>query len=346
MNNRKKEPGKDPRNQARDKELMKHLIRRELKTMCEMAMGIPEMAVEVAKNAISNNLMEPKELVTEIGMDPVIVFNALNMHHKCLSLDSLSDDAMKFMKNSELIFKDEEYFESKYFMDKETIGEAASFDYKPASQVYQYMFYQIYKRLSGKGFDSPEQLKDNFSSAVNGRKFLELGCGPGFALRVLKSLGADVAGIEILTDHRDRSQGLNIEYGDASEILPSLRQKFDVIFSMDVFTTTILPMFKAASMLMHSDNLMQKDGFSIHQIVLGKMHPELNDFMMWMKCREKGLDYDGLKREFDSLPEAVKEEHMYTNHPNFSEEELKAIGFNVVDYSKDGWYLNMVLKKK
>jgi hypothetical protein len=346
MNNQKKEPGKDPRDQARDKELMKLLIRRELKNMYEIAKGGgPEMAVEVAKNAISNNLMEPKELVTEIGMDPKIVLNAINQNHNCFSPDSLSAGAQEFLKSCGSIFENEEYFESNYFMNKETIGEAAVFDYQPASRTYLYMFYQIYKYLSGKEYASPEQLKDNFSSAVKGRKFLEIGCGPGFALRVLKSLGAEVAGIEILTDHKDRSQGLNIEYGDASDILSSLRQKFDVIFSMDVFTTTILPTFKAAGILMRSGNLMHEDSVSIHQIVLGKMHPELQDFMMWMNCREKGLDYNELKRAFDSLPENVKEEHLYTNHPSLSEEELKEIGFDVVDHSNDGWFLNIVLKK-
>jgi len=338
-------------NEGRQKELLKLFVKREIKNMYELASSFSQdAAIESIKQVLSNNLMDPKELVTDLGIDDKVVLTALNVLHGSFLPDSYSDDSKNFMKNSRLVFENEDHFKSSYLMHQDRVGseKAATFDYLPASQKYVALFCQMYKHLSGKKFASPEELKSNFRSVIQGKKILELGCGPGFALRVLNNLDANVSGVEIDLTYKDKSQGLNIIYGDASKVLDTLKgkgEKFDVIFSVDFFSTTILSMSDAMRIMGLAGDLMDKSTLSIHQIMMEKLHPVVQDFNVWMNCRRRGLDYNEFKALMDSQSEERKQD-TYTNKPNFSKECLLALGFDIINYSKDGWYFNMVLKKK
>ena len=75
-----------------------------------------------------------------------------------------------------------------------------------------------------------------FFNLDRGARILDLGCGPGYMLKLLQTEGfTNLNGIDISEEQIAiaRRRGLNVEKADAIEFLANLKESYEVIFGLD-----------------------------------------------------------------------------------------------------------------
>lgn len=249
----------------------------------------------------------------------------------------------RFKGNTSLIYAGEQFFESAYGT------ESGMFEYKfrPPSLDYQNTLFKLYQQLSGKGYESPEQLRDLMKEALEGRRVLELGSGPGFNLKVLKDLGANVSGVEIRRDLAEGVPEADVRLGDAQDLDTIFdNEQFDVIYSRDLFCLdVVLNRQKSARVVQSTARHTKNGGLGLHQVTYEKMQPLLYHFSRWVAARETGRDFETMQRDWDMLSDEEQEDLMHSNRCSLDPQDLLRIGFRVMEYSAENGDLNIVAKK-
>ncbi len=180
---------------------------------------------------------------------------------------------------------------------------------------------------------------------LNGKRILELGCGPGFNLRVLQDLGANTSGIEIVEGLVGRVPQIDIRKGDA-EYLDKLfgNDEFDIIYSRDLFCTAIMDQDKAKKIAKQMYKHTKIGGLVICQITYEKMQIPLYLMAMWFYNRKISGDFKKMEEDFWNNEEKIETE-LYTNRCSLDLQDLVIHGFRLIEYSIDNGELNMVLRK-
>jgi SAM-dependent methyltransferase len=207
----------------------------------------------------------------------------------------------------------------------------SEYDFSTPSD-YMMLAYKLYCKISNKPFKNAEELRENYKEAVSGKKVLELGPGPGWFLKTLKSLGADVAGIDlnaqshILVGNSD----LNIKEGSAADIEKVFPENFDIVLSHDFFPRTIIPNSEAIKTVIAINNRLKSNGFSIHSLVYVQMPKELL-FLQFDQgtTPEKARR---LKQLFEESPPEKQKELLQSNKPSLSLNDLERLGLKDPEY--------------
>ena len=320
--------------------LPKEALQYMVKSMYDNAMLFSKsLAVETIQRVISDGICDPKELVADLNLDESVVVTALS-RNKGMFQDTRSDERKRFDESIKKAFEGEQYFESSC---NKKLG--SEYTYGPASDAYMPIFYKLYQILSNKPYRNADQLMRNMRSALKGKRILELGCGPGFALPILESFGAKPVGIEQVEEYRGRVEGADIRYGDA-RLLPALigSEMFDIIMSRDFLTSKILSKADALCVMVACTNAAVRGGLGVHQMIYEELHPDAFDFYAWLASRNGGIDYEEYKRRTALLSEEELSHARRTNDPALSEGEFRMLGFNVAEYAAEAGYFSIVLR--
>jgi SAM-dependent methyltransferase len=198
--------------------------------------------------------------------------------------------------------------------------------------------FKLYEHVGKKEYDSPEQLKAIMQEVLEGKRLLELGCGPGFGLDVFKRLGAKVTGIEIRHGYDGRIPGLDIRYGNAVELDELCKDdQFDIAYSQDFFADVCISENTAKKVVKALYNRTVDSGYGFHLITYERLHPMMTEFMLWLEGLQRVENPDTFQKWWDGLDANEKEEHGWTNKCSLDPQYLARVGFKVTEYGiEDG----------
>jgi len=199
------------------------------------------------------------------------------------------------------------------------------------SLSYASMFYHMMRHLANlNGSESPEEIEYLARKAVSGRRILELGCGPGFFLYVLKQLGAYVTGVDKNESFREQTAkaGLNVICGDAKNLQDLVSGKQDIVISKD-FLSLAVTRDDAGPIMEASFRAMKPGAIALHQIEYSKM-PEEKYFAMIDEAGKKGADAEKIKRNFSELPPEQRDMLLRKNIFNISPAHIEQIGYKLI----------------
>jgi SAM-dependent methyltransferase len=206
-----------------------------------------------------------------------------------------------------------------------------TYDYGGASS-YRSLFYIMMRHLLNvHGGESPQELRGNVTSALSGKKVLELGCGPGFFIRFLKDLGAyEVVGVEENEQLREGSEKLGAEvlFGDARNLGDLLqKRKFDVVVSKD-FLSYAVTKEDAGPIMQGVYDCLSPNGITIHSIDYGRMSEER--YLQYARSAAAGFggDAERVVKNFQEMSENQKEMVLRKNILNIGPGSLEKIGFH------------------
>lgn len=97
--------------------------------------------------------------------------------------------------------------------------------------------FHVWDLASYESINAPEVFRDSWMARLlkPGDSVLDLGCGPGYTVKVLKDLGYPVLGVDLNQKlvARAREHGLNVIEQDASQAVRAHGGKYDVICMSD-----------------------------------------------------------------------------------------------------------------
>ncbi|MFA4819348.1 MAG: class I SAM-dependent methyltransferase [Candidatus Aenigmatarchaeota archaeon] len=198
------------------------------------------------------------------------------------------------------------------------------------STTYRAVLYHLMRHIGNLAGDETESdVKYLARKAFDGKRVLELGCGPGFFLYLLRELGADIVGVEKRDTYRDQTDAakLSILYGDAEKVTDMIRdKKFDVVFSRN-FLSLHVTVDKGPDVMEAAYGVTNDGGLSFHLIDYRKTPEEEYMEMLRSTCESTKLDYDTLVQTFSMLPAEKKDALLRRNVLNTSIESLTRIGY-------------------
>ncbi len=248
----------------------------------------------------------------------------------------------KFKEKSGLIYANEPFFDVNYRMETGDV-----YTFRPASYHDVHTLYKLYQHCSGKGYNSPEQLKEVMRELLDGKRVLELGSGPGFNLKVLQDLGARVSGVEVRQNLIGGVPDVDVRYGDAEHldgVFPD--EQFDLVYSRDLFCTAVMNQEKSGKIATQTHrHTKDNGGIGIHQITYEKIGLPLYLLGMWLSSRETGRNYQVWEEWFWNMPDEERERVLYTNRCSLDLQDLVMPGFKVKEYSVENGELNIVVKR-
>lgn len=247
----------------------------------------------------------------------------------------------RFKENSELIYANEPFFDANYRMETGDV-----YKFRPASHHDVHTLFKLYQHLSGKEYDSPEQLKEVMRETLDGKRVLELGSGPGFNLKVLQDLGARVSGVEVRRNLIGGVPDVDVKYGDAEHLDDVFSdEQFDIVYSRDLFCTAIMDQEKSGRIATQTYRHTNDGGTGVHQITYEKMELPFYLLGLWISNRETGRNHQAMEEHFWNMPEEEREKAMYTNRCSLDPQDLVILGFKVEEYSVENGELNIVVRK-
>jgi SAM-dependent methyltransferase len=248
----------------------------------------------------------------------------------------------KFKNNSGLIYAGETFFETSYRHD----GSGDVYNFRRPSSAGVNFLYKLHQHLSGKEFDSPEKLKAAVQEVLIGKRVLEVGCGPGFDLKLLKDLGADVSGVEIRGDFAGMIKGLDVRAGDAAKLDGVFGDEtFDIIYSRNLFSEAVLGMKRSEEIAVKLCEHTKQGGIQIHQVGYKKMGLEVLLFSMWVSNREAGRDQKETEEWFWNKPGWERDALLYQNRCSLDPQDLLREGLALKEYAIENGELNIVATK-
>lgn len=247
----------------------------------------------------------------------------------------------RFKENSGLIYTNESFFDVNYRSEH-----GDTYQFRPASNHDVHTLYKLYQHLSGKKYSSPEQLKEVMRGLLDGKRILELGCGPGFNLKVLQDLGARVSGIETRQNLIGGVPDVDVRLGDAEHLDDVFGdEKFDIVYSREIFCTAVMDQEKSGRIARQTYGHTTDNGTAIHQITYEKMDLPFYLLGFWISNREAGRNHEALEEHFWDMPEEEREKAMYTNRCSLDPQDLVTPGFKIKEYSVENGELNIVAEK-
>lgn len=295
---------------------------------------------------MANRGLEPiKEMVGRGEVEPEMAITMLAHSTGNFSGESNTPDYKRFKENSGRIYANETFFDLSYNMSPHIF---IPYKFAPPSRNDAGMLFKLYQHLSGKEYGSPEELHEIMRDLLQGKRVLELGCGPGFNLKVLKDLGANVSGVEKRGELLGGIPEVDVKHGDAQRLDDVFGDgKFDLIYSNDFFCLgPVLDHDESKRIVYATGEHTQTGGMGIHQIVYEKMNPMLYEFGQWIQNRKMGSSHEAWEEWFDGLSDAEQEDLMYTNRCSLDPQDLVRAGFRVAEYSAENGQLNIVANKK
>lgn len=250
---------------------------------------------------------------------------------------------LKFRGNASLIYANEPFFDLSYPLKSGDL-----YTFTPASQQNIHLLFELYWHLSGADYGFPEELREIMRKLVGGRRVLELGCGPGYNLKVLQDLGADVYGVEARKELVGGVLDVDVRCGDAEDLDKIFdSEEFDLIYSSDLFCLhAVLDKEKSIKVAEAAYRHTREGGLGIHQIIHEKISLPLYLFGVWLSDREVGRRGDGsMENHFWSLNNEGKENALYINKCSLEPQDLVEVGFDVKEYSIENGRLNIVVVK-
>lgn len=291
--------------------------------------------------------------VARMGLEPIksMVLSGGITHDQALSLVAnatgwfnfdFTPEYQGFRENMGKIFENETFFKSDY----DYLDGLGNYDYQPSSKVDSFFLYKLFKYFRGKDYDSPEVLRDEVAGIVKGRRILELGCGPGFGLKVLQDLGAIVTGVELRDGYKGRIPNLDIRYGSATKLEEIFnREKFEIVYSNDLFALACVDFKQARQIVKGISRVTPEGGFGFHLVAYREMAPLFQEFGGWLKVFETGRDLEEYERACEYVSDEEREEGSWTNTATLDPQYMLREGFKIREYSLENNYLTIVSEK-
>lgn len=234
----------------------------------------------------------------------------------------------RFRQNGSELFEDEIFFDARYATQS-----AFGYAYSKASFGYSHLLFQLHEHLGGNGYSSPGDLKEAMQQLLAGRKVLELGCGPGFGVKVLQDLGAEVTGVELTDDHKGRIPGLDIRYDSATDLDNLCEgEEFDIIYSTDFFARANIEVEDANRIVRPMYERTAPGGYGFHLMNYERVDPIMIEFAKWLSVFQLGWDLKDWQFRRGNLNDEKREEELWTSTSSLDPQYLLRQGFNVLSY--------------
>ncbi|MDP7520992.1 MAG: class I SAM-dependent methyltransferase [Candidatus Pacearchaeota archaeon] len=306
---------------AIDKELQKYMARE---------------ATEPIKFMVQNKTIDPDAAIS-------LVAHATGQ----FSDEEHLQEYKRFKKNSGEIFKNEITFKAGY-----DSGSGLGYIYRESSLTDMHFLFKLHQYFGDKDcysrflYNSPKQLKNNLNNILENKEILELGCGPGFGLKTFGNLGAKAVGVELREDYKEKIPNLDIKYGDAINLDEMCKgQKFDIIYSYDVFAEACIKQKKANEMAKEMYNKTKDGGYGFHFVKYEKFNPIFKEFSDWLQGHLRNVDSEWQRSWYDNLDDETKEDILWTNKSTLDPQYLVRTGFKIKEYTMENGDLVIVTKK-
>ena len=317
---------------------MKRIFDNQLKTMlCKLVNGYESLTrAEVQKTA---NILQvpPNQLWRALFAEQI-----QREREDIKSTWPRSDGWLKFEAHKTAIFRRE------VFQPTSTPSPfGKGYTFRPASLTYDHLYWKIYHELGGDDiYETDEELCQRFRQCVQGHRLLEIGCCPGFALKVLKSHGAHCRGIDICDL---RIPGIfNVDIGNARELASRYGNgKFDLIISRDFFCEpTVITQEDSGKVLNDAYQLLKPGGVMISEISFIRTNTPMGLIATYFMMKEDG--YEGNIEEFIDFSFASEKAinlSEWTNRLSIRIDNCVAAGFTGFAVKPEAEYLTVVLRK-
>lgn len=255
-----------------------------------------------------------------------------------------SDGWLKFEAHKDRIFKNELFNPTSY----STPSGEQGYLFQPASLTYNHIFWNIYRELGGdSSYTTSDELLEQFTRLVSGLRILEIGCGPGFALRVLQDLGAHCKGIDIR--NLTIPDIFNPVVGDA-RCLPDYfgDDEFDLIISRDFFCEgVIISQEDSRKVLDKSSRLLKSGGRMINEINFFRMDTPMYLVAHYFATKKQGLikNVDQFIEYLFNTPDVGLNIPKWTNRLSIRIDDCVAAGFTGFSVQPEAEYLSVILRK-
>lgn len=248
-----------------------------------------------------------------------------------------SEKYQKFKKLSKLLFEYEPNLDIAYKMPSGKI-----YRFFKASEHYSLILFSIYKYLSDKDYSSEGELLSLMKEALNNKRILELRCGVGSNVKVLNNLGAKTSGIDIILEFKGKIEEIDLIINDSENIQKIFGNNvFDIVYSMDFFTDSILSPDKSKKILKSIFDVLKPNGLLINNLIYQKVDIPVILLSIWLYCKKNGGDYNSAKEQyFKDNPQIL-----YSNKPSLTKEDYKSENFEILKYCEQEKQFVMILKK-
>lgn len=248
-----------------------------------------------------------------------------------------SDEYQKFKRLSKLLFKGETFLNIAYQMPSGKI-----YKFYKASEHYTQILFSIYRYLSAKDFSNEEEILSLMKKTINNKRILELGCGIGFNIKVLNNLGAKTSGMDIFPELKGKVEGIDLRIGDCENLQEVFNNEaFDIIYSMDFFTDSILSYDKSKKILKNVWDMLKPGGLAINHIIYEEVHTSIILLSLWLYCQKYGGDSISVKESyFKNNPKIL-----YSNESSLNKKDYESQGFKVLNFCKEGREFVIIAKK-
>lgn len=252
-----------------------------------------------------------------------------------------SNGWLKFEANKHALFTHEQFQPASYNTPSD-LGYIS----RPASECYDHLFWMMYRELGGdNNYETTEELINKFLNLISGLRVLELGCGPGFALKVLQNHGAQCRGIDI----RDLAipEIFRPEVGNARNLSAYYdADEFDLIISHDFFCEgVIVSQEDTTCVLREAYNVLKPGGRMISEINFFRMDAPIYFVINYLILKKQGsvrdID-DYMNILFDSGDTLTPK---WNNKLSIRIDDCLASGFSIPTIVPEAEYLTVILKK-
>lgn len=257
-----------------------------------------------------------------------------------------SPEIIRFKQNSRLIYEDEVVLDHPMSYP---LRNGEIYEIRMASENDINSMFKLYQHLSGEDYDSPEALRDIMRKALQGKRILEAGCGPGFNLKVLSDLGAIVSGVDIRGQFQGMVPEADVRFGTADSLAYSFgREQFDVIYSRDLLAKAVLDEPTAARVVEETYNHTKQEGIGVHSIYYVEVPIPIHLFGIWMNFRKLGVPesfYDEHEAKFWESSDEEMHKQLVTNNPLLTQQQWEDIGYTVKEHGPENTEFTVVVEK-